>query len=98
MYGEIDLYEAAIIADHDAPQLDGGVEGGGHSSVTEMPACRESPSSCLTQTHKLHRTASMTQITPTLWYSAAENYRINQLYLSLFERYPFYQMVVLVYK
>ena len=32
--------EAAIIADHDAPQLDGGVEGGGHSSVTEMPACR----------------------------------------------------------
>ena len=22
--------EAAIIADHDAPQLDGGVEGGGH--------------------------------------------------------------------
>ena len=32
--------EAAIIADHDAPQLDGGVEGGGHYPVTEMPACR----------------------------------------------------------
>ena len=55
-------------------------------SDTTRDASVQSSSSCITQTHKLNRTASMTQITNTHFgILLRKNYRINQLYVSPFE-------------
>ena len=112
--------EAAITADHDAPQRDGGVEGGGHHPVTvllasvehlgiedhltyhlrqtwthprEMPACWVVHPVSHKHTSYIQLLLWNTDRTHTLWYSAKENYIINQSYVSPFERCAFYQMI-----